>query len=207
VRRFLLRAEPLQAAIADAVDALFGALGRLLALVDPLSLRDSVAAIYQAVRDKARIIDPDGLAQSLRDDLLVPLLEPLRALNPSTIRIRLDLTFTRAVAALQDGVTAVLGSVAEVVDERLAVLRAAVEKVIGTLRTALQTAGKQLRGVVQEVEDLVLVELLGRLERLVGNLGTSFDTELDRVRSAFDDMLAAIPLQGGGDGAATAVGA
>jgi hypothetical protein len=134
-------------------------------------------------------------------------LEPLRALDPAALRVRLDLTFSRAVAALRDGVTAVLGSVAEVVDERLAVLRAAVEKVIGTLRTALQTAGKQLRGVVQEVEDLVLVDLLGRLERLVGNLGASFDTELDRVRSAFDDMLAAIPLQGGGDGAATAVGA
>jgi hypothetical protein len=207
VRRFLVRAEPLQAAISEAVDALFGALGRLLTLVDPLSLRDAVAAIYQAVRDKVRIIDPDALAQELRDDLLTPLLEPLRAIDPSAIRSRLDRTFTQAVAALRNGVTAILDALAEVVDERLAALRVAVEKVIGTLRTSLQVAGQQLQGVLQDVEQLVLVELLGRLDRLVANLGSSFDTELDRVRSAFDDMLAALPLQGGGDRAASAVGA
>ena len=61
--------------------------------------------------------------------------------------------------------------------------------------------------MVERVERLVLVELLDRLNRLVANLGTSFDQELDRVRAAFDDMLDAIPLDGGGAHAATAAGA
>ncbi len=203
MRRFLARAQPLQDAIGDAVDALFGALGRLLALVDPLSLKDAVAAIYQAIRDKARVIDPDALAQSLRDKLLTPLLEPLRAIDPSAIKQRLDQSFTRAVAAVRDGVKAILDAIAGVVDEKLRAVRAKVEQVIANLRSTLQQAGQDIQAVVQQVERLVLVELLDRLNRLVANLGSSFDSELDRVRSAFDDMLAAIPLGGGGAHAAT----
>src|SRR6266536_593860 len=207
VQRFLARAQPLQDAVGDAVEALFGSLGRLLALVDPLALKDAVAAIYQAVRDKARIIDPDALATPLRDKLLTPLLEPLRAIDPSTIRQRLDKTFAAAVKAVRDSVKAILDAVARVVDEKLRAVRAQVELVIENLRKTLQVAGRDLDAVVKKVEQLVFVELLDRLNRVVANLGSSFDKELDRVRSAFDDMLAAIPLNGGSAHAATAAGA
>jgi ElaB/YqjD/DUF883 family membrane-anchored ribosome-binding protein len=203
VRRFLAHAQPVAAAISDAVDALFAALGRLLALVDPLSLKDAVAAIYAAIRDKARVIDPDALAQSLRDTLLTPLLDPLRAIDPSAIKQRLDQTFTNAVAAIRDGVKAILDAVAQRVDEKLKAIRAQVEQVIASLRQTLQQAGQDIQAVVGQVEQLILVELLGRLNRVVANLGSSFDSELDRVRSAFDDMLAAIPLDGGGAHAGT----
>jgi methyl-accepting chemotaxis protein len=206
VRRFLVHAQPLQEAIGEAVDSVFGALGRLLALVDPVSLKDAVAAIYQTVRDKARIIDPDALAQSLRDKLLAPLLAPLRAIDPSAIKQRLDQSFTRAVAAIRTSVTAILDAVAGVVDEKLRAVRAKVGQVITDLRQTLQRVGKDLQAVVERVERLVLVELLERLNRLVANLGTSFDQELDRVRAAFDDMLDAIPLDGGGVHAANAAG-
>ena len=162
MRRFLARAQPLQDAIGGAIDALFGALGRLLALVDPLSLKDAVAAIYQAVRDKARVIDPDALAQSLRDKFFTPLLDPLRAIDPSAIKQRLDETFTRAVAAVRDGVKAILDAVAQKVDEKLKSRRAQVEQVIANLRKTLQQAGKDVQAVVQQVERLILVELLGR---------------------------------------------
>lgn len=207
MRRFLARAQPLQDAIGGAIDALFGALGRLLALVDPLSLKDAVASIYQAVRDKARVIDPDALAQSLRDKLFTPLLDPLRAIDPSAIKQRLDQTFTRAVAAVRDGVKAILDAVAQKVDEKLKAIRAQVEQVIANLRKTLQQAGQDIQAVVQQVERLILVELLGRLNHVVANLGSSFDSELDRVRGAFDDMLAAIPLDGGGAHATTSAGA
>jgi ElaB/YqjD/DUF883 family membrane-anchored ribosome-binding protein len=207
MRRFLASAQPLQDAIGDAIDALFGALGRLLALVDPLSLKDAVAAIYAAIRDKVRVIDPDALAQSLRDKFFTPLLDPLKAIDPSAIKLRLDQTFSHAVAAVRDGVKAILDAVAQKVDEKLKAIRAQVEQVIANLRKTLQQAGQDITAVVQQVEQLVLVELLGRLNRVVASLGSSFGSELDRVRGAFDDMLAAIPLDGGGAHAATSAGA
>jgi len=204
VRRFLVRAQSLQDAIGDAVAAVFGALGRLLSLVDPLSLRDKVAAIYQALRDKAHVIDPDALAQSLRETF-TPLLAPLNAIDPSAIGQRLDQSFRRAVSAVHDDARAVLDALARAVDGKLASVRAAVEHVIGSVRQTLQKARQDLQAVLEQVEQLVLVEVLDRLDRLVANLGVSFGAELDRVRNAFDDMLAAIPLGGGGTNAAAAV--
>jgi hypothetical protein len=49
--------------------------------------------------------------------------------------------------------------------------------------------------------------LLAHLRTLLDNLQASFERELDRVRSAFDAMLAAIPLgDGGGSSASASVG-
>jgi hypothetical protein len=59
--------------------------------------------------------------------------------------------------------------------------------------------------VLQRVEHLVFVDILDRLRKLLDNLEASFGQELDRVRSAFDEMLAAIPL--GGSPATASVGA
>ena len=207
VQRFLAQAQPLQDGIGDAVGAVFGALGKLVAMVDPLALRDAVAAIYQAVRSKARVLDPDALATSLRDDFFTPVLAPLRALDPAALGARLDQSFTRAVAALRDGVRAVLDALGTAVDEKLRGMREAVEQVIATVRTTLASAGAAVAGVVRGVEELALVDLVPRLEHLIDNLQKSFDAELDRVRAAFDDMLAAIPIGGGGARASAASGA
>ena len=63
-----------------------------------------------------------------------------------------------------------------------------------------------MKEVIKRLEELVFVELLERLKRLIDNLGLSFDKELDRVRNAFDEMLAAIPL-GSSSGASGGVAA
>jgi hypothetical protein len=59
-----------------------------------------------------------------------------------------------------------------------------------------------VKEVVKRLEELVFVELLERLKRLIDNLGLSFEKELERVRNAFDEMLAAIPLGSSSGGVA-----
>ncbi len=80
------------------------------------------------------------------------------------------------------------------------------QALLSQLREALETTGQSLDQVLDRVEQLVLVDILERLKRLADNLGVSFDRELDRVRNAFDTMLAAIPLGGDRHAASAAVG-
>lgn len=51
-------------------------------------------------------------------------------------------------------------------------------------------------------EQLIFKDLLERLRRVIDNLGMSFDRELDRVRNAFDEMLATLPVGTAGGAAA-----
>ena len=57
-------------------------------------------------------------------------------------------------------------------------------------------AAQGFNDVIERTEQLVFVDVLDRLRRIIETLSVSFDKELDRVISAFDEMLDAIPLSG-----------
>jgi hypothetical protein len=196
VEQFLAQVEPLADALADLTNGFFGALRDVLALVNPLALRGDVAAIYDAVRAKVRVLDPAALAQTIRDDLLAPLQAPLAAINPATIKARLADLFASLVRALTEGVRRILDDLAAALDETLRGIRAELEALLGQLRQATEETLGGVREVLERVENLVFVELLERLRRAIDNLGMSFDRELDRILAAFDAMLDAIPLDG-----------
>ena len=68
-------------------------------------------------------------------------------------------------------------------------------------------AVKLFHDIMDRVDKLVFTEILDRLRKVVEKLASSFNTELDRVRSAFDEMLNAIPLGGGSQRVSGAVSA
>jgi hypothetical protein len=84
-----------------------------------------------------------------------------------------------------------------VVDENLRTIRAAIRALLDQISGVIQMAVTALKRVIERLEQLVFVDILERLQRVVDNLGDSFEVELDRVRGAFDEMLNAIPLEGG----------
>jgi uncharacterized protein (DUF2267 family) len=195
--RFLAQLKPLEAALEPAINGFFQALRDSVMLLNPLSLKDSVAQIYQTIRDKVRILDPDRLAASLRTALFDPLMTALGALDPAALKTRLDVVFQSAVRAVSTNIREILDGISTALDEKLKALRDALAGRIKTIEDAINSAAGTFQRILDRVEALVLVEILERLRKAVQTLGVSFGQEVDRVRQAFDDMIAAIPLGGG----------
>jgi len=206
MQRFLNDLAPLEVALVEAVDDVFAAVRRTLALVDPLALGDVIGVIYEDVKAKLKVIDPQSLADGAQA-ILDELTEPLEALDPAKIGQRLQAAYARAIAGVTTTLKTFLDDVGKAIDVQLRAIRAEIQKAIDAIRKALRDAQAALQGVTKRFEQLVLVDLIGRLDRVLENLGRSFDTELDRVRNAFDEMLRAIPVNGGSEGGATALAA
>ena len=203
--RFLDELTPYQSAVDPAVARFFRTLRDVVQTLNPLSLRDSVAAIYTAIRAKVRIIDPAALAAQLSGAIFDPVKNAVHQLDPSVLKAKLNAAFQRVVAAVTNGVRGILDQIAAAIDTQLRALQAAITDVVTKIKAAVAAAFQALHDVLQSVEQLVFVELLAHLRKLVDNLEASFNRELDRVRAAFDTMLAAIPLGGGSQHASAAV--
>lgn len=205
-QRFQARLQTMQDVLDPAFAAFFNTLREPLQMIAPLAIKDDVAAVYTALHDKLRIIDPQALATDLRTAVYEPVQQALAAIDPARIGARLDLAFQRAVDALRLNVRALLDQVAAALDTQLQRLREVVAAIVERITAALQQAAAAFGSLLDGLEHLVFVELLDRLKRLVQSLGISFDQEVDRVVSAFNQMLDAIPLGGGsGGGAASGV--
>jgi hypothetical protein len=196
LNRFLQQLKPLENAIAPAIDEFFGGLRQVLMLINPLSLRDDVAAIYEVIRTRVRVLDPAQLATAI-SAIFDPVQQGLQTFNPAAIKEKLNTTFNNVVHAVTVTVKRILDELVDIIDTQLRMLRAAFRAVIEQLQETITSALGSLKNILRQVEDLVFVEILGRLGQVIDNLGVSFDQELDRVRNAFDEMLAAIPLDGG----------
>jgi hypothetical protein len=188
------------AAIEAPVNGFFRSVQGVLQLLDPLSLRSGVAAIYTAVRERVRILDPTALAARIRADLLQPVLDMLGGLDPEALKARLEATFRRVVEAVSRTARGVLEDIAAAIDAELRQIREALTEFSRRLTTAFEDAVNRVRVVIQTVEQLLFVELVDRLRSLIDNLEASFARELDRVRVSFDQMLDAMP---GGSGSVT----
>lgn len=196
VERLLQQIRPMEETLEPGINDFFTVLRDIVGLINPLAIRDEVEAIYEAIRDKVRIIDPDDLAEAI-NTVLDPLTAPLDALNPTAIKAQIDAAFNNALDALTGTVREALDGIVGIIDVELRAIRDAVKLLIGQIKATLEVALQSIEAVLGRLEDLVFVEVLGRLRQVIENLGVSFDTELDRVVDAFDAMLAAIPLDTG----------
>jgi hypothetical protein len=193
--RFLRQLEPYESAIEPAVNGFFGALREIVQLLNPLSLRDSVASIYETLRQKTHVLDPAQLAAGI-NAILDPIKTAVQALSPAAFKARIDASYNNVVTTVTVTLKALLDDLVGVIDGQLRTLRAALHAVIDQLKAALQAALATLGDLLKQIEDLVFVEIIERLRKVIDNLGVSFDQELERVANAFDEMLHAIPLDG-----------
>src|SRR5215203_5506129 len=198
LERFLQEISPLGDALEPAFNNLFKGIRDALMFVNPLDLKDAVEDIYEAVRRKVRVLDPSALADSIRENFFDPLTGSLEDINPATIKGEIDETYRETLAAVSTTVREVLNDIAGALEEQLKAMREEIQNLLDQIEETLGTTAGRVKEVVKRLEELVFVELLERLMRLIDNLGLSFDKELDRVRNAFDEMLAAIPLGSGG---------
>jgi ElaB/YqjD/DUF883 family membrane-anchored ribosome-binding protein len=199
LNRFLQQLKPLENTIAPAIDEFFGTVRQVMLLINPLALRGDVEAIYDVIRSKVRILDPEQLATAI-GALFDPVKQGLQVFDPAAINAQLDTTFNDVVHAVTVMAKEVLDDLVDIIDTQLRTLRATLKAVLDQLQAAMTSALDSLKEVLQQLEDLVFVEVLNRLGRVIDNLGGNFDQELDRVANAFDEMLAAMPLEGGSSG-------
>jgi ElaB/YqjD/DUF883 family membrane-anchored ribosome-binding protein len=206
LERFLQEIGPLGDALEPAFNGLFRGIREALMFLNPIDLKDAVEDIYEAVRRKVRLLDPEALADSIRENFFEPLTGALEDINPATIKGEIDETYRETIAVVSTTVREVLDDIAGSLEEQLEAMREEVQNLLDQIEESLGTTAGRVKEVVKRLEELVVVELLERLKRLIDNLGLSFDKELDRVRNAFDEMLAAIPLgsSGGSSGGVAA---
>lgn len=196
LEHFIWQAQPYADALEPGINAFFETLRELMSLLNPLDVRDSVAAIYDELRLKVQVIDPAALRQHF-EDLLATITTPLEAVNPAQIKAQIDAVYNSALNALTSGVKDILDDVAEVIDDVLDGIKASLQALISQVQLAITDLLGGLQAALDRLEALVFVDILARLGQVIENLGMSFDIELDRVRNAFDEMLAAIPLDTG----------
>jgi ElaB/YqjD/DUF883 family membrane-anchored ribosome-binding protein len=162
--------------------------------VNPLDLKGGVEDIYDAIRQKVRVLDPVALADSIRENFVDLVTGALEDIDPAVIKCKICKAYRETLDAVSITVGEVLDDIAKALEENLSSMREEIQKLLVEVRKSLEKEAKRVTGVVEHLERLIFVELLERLERVIDNLGVSFDQELDRVRNAFDEMLAAIPL-------------
>jgi hypothetical protein len=194
LERFLLQLHPYEEAIEPGVNEFFNTLRDLIALINPLSVREAVSAIYDEIREKVRIIDPETL-QSQLQGLLDTVTAPLNAINPSEIKAQINGVYNSALSTLTTNVKAILEDLTAAINQALRSIQTAFKTLIAQVRESIAAIIASIQNVFDRLEELVFVDILQRLDRVIDNLGMSFDAELDRVRNAFDAMLDAIPLE------------
>jgi hypothetical protein len=193
LERFLKHVQPIADALEPGINHFFTTLHDLIGLINPLNVKDAVTAIYAEVRAKVRIIDPEDLRQRL-EGLLNSVTAPLQAIDPSQIKAQINAVYNSALAAVTNGVKAILDDLVAIVDDALRNIKTALKGLIAQIKAAITATLHDLEAVLGRVEQLVFVDILARLGSVIDNLGMSFDAELDRVRNSFDAMLSAIPL-------------
>lgn len=205
--RFMAALAPMETALEPAINEFFTGLRDTVRLISPLIVRDGVASIYDAVRNKARILDPEDLAAGLKTAAFEPAMQALGAIDPAALKERLQASFEKALQAITGTLRAILDDVGTALNEQLTELKAAVATLAGDIKETIASAVQSFGDLAQNLENLVVVDVLGRLRQIIETLTVSFDQELDRVVSAFDAMLRAIPLNGGGGGTTASVSA
>jgi hypothetical protein len=194
VERFLADLAPLQGALDDAVNGFFGEIRNAALMLHPAGLKDAVAGVYATLRSKLDVLDPDALAAGLRTAVWDPLIDPLKAIDPTAIALQLDALYQQLIDKLSSSLRGLLTQLKQAIDAFLAQVRAALKQVLDALKAQLQAILASVTALLQQIDQLVVHDLLDRLLALLANLQTSFDQQLDRVRNEFDAMLNAIPL-------------
>jgi uncharacterized protein (DUF2267 family) len=194
VDRFLARLAPLQTALDGSINGFFSEIRNTALVLHPGGLKDAVAEVYAALRDRLAVLDPDALAAQLRTEVWDPLMEPLRAIDPQAIGSELNALYRDLIATLEASVQGLLGQLRSAIDSFMQRVRQALAGLLSTLTTTLDAVLADVTALLARLDDLIVNQLFERLLALLDRLKTSFATELHRVRNEFDAMLAAIPL-------------
>lgn len=198
---FISRLKPMESALDPAINGFFQMIKDALLIIHPAMLKDAVSGIYDTIRTKLHVLDPNELAQSLRDNIYEPLIDPLKALDPAALEAQLDGLYQGVLTSLTGKVKGFIDQVKQAVDQLLGDVRSALASVLDALKTEIAAILKKVEELLGNLDTLVLDDLFGRLLRVIDNLETSFNEELDRVQNEFDEMLNAIPLGSSGGGA------
>lgn len=201
LERFLEQVKSLGDALDPAIGRFFEGIREVLMLVNPLDLRDAVEDVYDAIRGKVRVLDPEALANSIREHVFDPVKDALEEINPAALRAELDSTYAETLAAVSGTVLETLDDISVALDDVLGDIRDETLKLISQIQTTVDDVGEKVSGLGARLEGLLFVEILERLRRLISRLRESFERELERVRAAFDEMIEAMPL--GSSGAAS----
>jgi phage-related protein len=193
--RVLEEFAPLETSLESAINDMLLAIRETIMMVNPLSLSDSVAAIYDAIRAKVQVINPDDLKDAI-DAVFAPLENLVDTINPAHIKDLIDAAFTDVVHALTTNVKDILDLLVGIINDKLRAIKNALQALIDAVRTALQDITVGLEGILARFDNLLFIEIFDRLRHVIENLGRSFDKELERVVNAFNQMLNAIPLNG-----------
>jgi uncharacterized protein (DUF2267 family) len=196
----------MQQTVQPALDDFFQVIRDTANLLSPLAIKDAAAAVYEAIRQKLRILDPQELASGLRTSIFDPLMAALAQVDPAQWKQRLDAVFQRLVQALTTNIKLILDDIVGVIDSGLRLVRDQINALAAQLKAVVTSLAQGVQEILEKVEHLVFIDILDRLRKLIENLEANFDQELDRVRAAFDDMLAAIPLGASGRTASASVG-
>lgn len=200
---FMSRLKPMEDAIEPAINGFFKALKDSVLILHPGLLKDAVTGIYDTVRAKLHVLDPDALAQSLRENVYEPLLDPLKALDPAVLEAQLDGLYQNVLTSLTGKVKGFIDQVKGAVDQVFGQLRQTVATVLGELKKEIGAILAKLEDLLKNLDALVMDDLFGRLLHVIDNLEASFNSELDRVQHEFDAMLNAIPLGASAGGSAS----
>jgi hypothetical protein len=202
---FMSRLKPMESALEPAINGFFGMVRETILIIHPGLLKDAVTGVYDTVRTKLHVLDPDELAGELRENIYEPLLDPLKALDPAVLEAQLDGLYQGVLTSVTGKVKGFIDQVKAAVDQLLGEVRQAVSGVLDALKEEIAAILLKLQALLENLDKLVLDDLFGRLLRVIDNLQTSFNEELDRVQNEFDGMLNAIPL-GSSAGAGASVG-
>lgn len=205
VDRFIAEVKPLESALETSMNGFFGEIRQAARMLYPGDIKDAVADVYQTLRDKLHILDPDELAADLRANVWEPLIDPLDAINPSTLKAPLQSLYENLLSTLTGSLDGLLDTIKVSLDAFINEIREAVAGILDALIAQINDILGGVNELIEKIDNLIVEDLFNRLLNLLENLKTSFNLELDRVRNEFDAMLNAIPL-GGSASASLGVG-
>ncbi|HLL54859.1 MAG TPA: hypothetical protein VK447_14995, partial [Myxococcaceae bacterium] len=202
---FLAQLKPMESALNPAINGFFRTIKDTALIIHPAMLKEAVTGVYDTVRAKLHVLDPDELSQSLRENIYEPLLEPLKALDPAVLEAQLDGLYQNVLASLTGKVKGFIDQVKGAFDQVMGQIRQALAGVLDALKAEIAAILEKLAALLANLDTLVLDDLFGGLLRMIDNLETSFNEELDRVQNEFDAMLNAIPLGSSGGSASVSL--
>jgi hypothetical protein len=194
VDRFLANLAQLQSALGDTVTGFFQEIRKAALVLHPGGLKEAVADVYTALRQKLHVLDPDQLASSLRTNVWDPLMDPLHAIDPSALKAELNALFQDLVAKVTGAVSGLLNQIKQAVDAFLAQVRQALTQTLNALKTQIAQIVAGVKEILDKLDQLLVDDLFHRFLNVLVNLETSFNQQLDRVRNEFDAMVKAVPL-------------
>lgn len=196
VDRFLAEVQPLQASLDEAVNGFFSEIRQAALLLYPGDIKDAVAGVYDRLREKLDILNPDELAADLRSNVWEPLIDPLNAISPAALKAQLQALFDNLLTKIAVALDGLLEELMLAIDVFLSRIREAISQTLGALSQQIDNILEGVNDLIEQLDNLIIDELFNRLLNLLSNLKISFNLELDRVRNEFDAMLNAIPLSG-----------